>query len=50
MQKGDVVRTFADITKARTELDYNPDTDLETGIKNYLKWFRESAINGKRPY
>jgi len=41
MQQGDVLRTFADITKARAELGYNPEIDLETGIENYLKWFRE---------
>lgn len=46
MQKGDVLRTFADITKARTVLDYDPKTDLETGIQNYLKWFREFVLDG----
>jgi UDP-glucuronate 4-epimerase len=47
MQEGDVVRTFADITKARTELGYNPEIDLETGIENYLKWFREFMLDSK---
>jgi UDP-glucuronate 4-epimerase len=49
MQEGDVVRTFADITKARTELGYNPEIDLETGIKNYLKWFREFILDSESP-
>ena len=40
MQDGDVERTFADISKARTGLGFNPEIDLETGIENYLKWFR----------
>lgn len=40
MQDGDVERTFADISKAMTWLGFNPEIGLETGIKNYLKWFR----------
>jgi UDP-glucuronate 4-epimerase len=40
MQDGDVERTFADISKARTGLGFNPEINLETGINNYLKWFR----------
>jgi UDP-glucuronate 4-epimerase len=49
MQDGDVVRTFADITKARNELDYNPEIELETGIGNYLKWFREYLLDSNNP-
>jgi UDP-glucuronate 4-epimerase len=45
MQDGDVERTFADISKARTGLGFNPETNLETGITNYLKWFRELNPN-----
>jgi UDP-glucuronate 4-epimerase len=40
MQEGDVIMTFADITKARKELDYNPAINIETGIGNYLDWFK----------
>jgi UDP-glucuronate 4-epimerase len=47
MQEGDVIRTFADITKARTELGYNPEIDIEPGIKDYLKWFREFMLDSK---
>jgi UDP-glucuronate 4-epimerase len=49
MQKGDVVRTFADITKARSELGYNPETDLESGIKNYINWVREFILDRNNP-
>jgi UDP-glucuronate 4-epimerase len=41
MQDGDVERTFADISKAGTGLGFNPEIRLETGIHNYLKWFKE---------
>lgn len=34
MQQGDVPITYADITKAQNELNYNPKIDLETGIRN----------------
>lgn len=49
MQDGDVERTFADISKARTGLGFNPEIGLETGIKNYLKWFREYMSCAESP-
>lgn len=45
MQEGDVIQTFADITKARRDLGYNPVIDLETGIKNYIEWFKVNNLN-----
>jgi len=39
-QPGDVKRTYADITKARKLLDYNPSTTVETGIERFVEWFR----------
>ena len=40
MQPGDVPQTFADITKARRLLNYNPQTQIEEGIKRFVQWFR----------
>jgi len=40
LQAGDVKQTYADISKARMLLDYNPVIDIETGIKNYVEWYR----------
>lgn len=40
LQAGDVKQTYADISKARKLLDYNPVIDIETGIKNYVEWYR----------
>jgi UDP-glucuronate 4-epimerase len=40
MQPGDVLHTYADISKARSLLDYRPSTDMETGLKNFYTWFR----------
>ena len=43
MQPGDVPQTFADIAKARRLLNYNPQTQIEDGIKKFVEWFQESA-------
>jgi UDP-glucuronate 4-epimerase len=42
MQPGDVPQTFADITKARKLLNYNPQTQIEEGIRKFVEWFRQS--------
>jgi UDP-glucuronate 4-epimerase len=42
-QPGDVPQTFADITKARRLLGYNPQTQIEEGIRKFVEWFRDSA-------
>lgn len=39
-QPGDVPITFADISKARRMLDYNPTTKIENGIPKFVEWFR----------
>lgn len=39
MQPGDVTKTNADITKARTLIGYKPDTDFQNGIKKFVEWF-----------
>lgn len=41
-QPGDVPKTFADISKAKKLLDYNPRTNLEEGLKKFLEWFMEN--------
>jgi UDP-glucuronate 4-epimerase len=49
MQAGDVERTFADISKARTLLGFNPEIGLETGINNYLNWYWGSKSDSIGP-
>ena len=39
MQKGDVERTNADISKAKTLLNYEPKTNFQNGIKIFVEWF-----------
>lgn len=41
-QPGDVPQTFADITKARQLLGYDPKTQIEEGIRRFVQWFRGS--------
>lgn len=40
MQPGDVPITYADISKARNLLNYNPQTKIEQGIPKFVEWFR----------
>ena len=39
-QPGDVPRTFADISKAKDLLGYNPQTDIRKGIECTVHWHR----------
>lgn len=48
MQKGDVPLTYADISKARRMLAYNPSTTLEEGIDQFISWFRQSNASQYR--
>lgn len=37
---GDVIQTWADISKARKLLGYSPNFDLERGLKKFSDWYR----------
>ena len=41
-QPGDVPQTFADISKARQLLRYDPQTQIEDGIRRFVEWFRRN--------
>ena len=40
MQPGDVVVTYADISKARERLGYAPRTLVAEGLRRFLEWYR----------
>jgi len=40
-QPGDVEITFADISKAKKELDYSPQVNVKDGIRMFIKWFND---------
>lgn len=42
LQLGDVPQTFADITKSRELLNYNPTTKIAEGIKKFVAWVKEN--------
>lgn len=47
-QPGDVPRTFADISKARRLLGYEPRTQIEDGIRKFVEWFRRDIGSRER--
>ena len=40
MQPGDVERTFADVSKAKELIGYEPKTSFKEGIENFVKWYK----------
>lgn len=42
-QPGDVPQTFADVSKARELLNYQPKTQIEEGLHRFVEWFRMSS-------
>ena len=41
-QPGDVPQTYADISKARRLLGYDPQTQIEEGIRKFIEWFNST--------
>ena len=42
MQMGDVEKTYADITKAKELIGYNPTTSFEEGIRKFANWYKKT--------
>ena len=42
-QPGDVRTTWADISKAKTRLGYQPKVQFEEGLEHFLAWWREAG-------
>lgn len=42
MQPGDVDRTFADVSKAKRLIGYEPKVSFKEGINNFVKWYKEN--------
>jgi UDP-glucuronate 4-epimerase len=41
MQPGDVMRTWADITRAERQLEWSPEVQIDDGLRYFLQWFQE---------
>ena len=51
MQAGDVSITYADISKAKEVLGYEPKITMEQGVANYVNWFKkrqEESVSAKK--
>ena len=42
MQPGDVVETYADCTRLMKDFGYMPETDIRTGLRRFIDWYRET--------
>ncbi len=40
LQKGDVIKTHADIKLINKKVNYNSNTEIDEGIKIFIKWYR----------
>ena len=43
-RQGDVRRTFADISKSKKHLKFQPQTTFRKGLEKTVKWFLESKV------
>lgn len=41
LQPGDVLKTYADVTRAKKELGYAPKISIEKGVPRFVSWYRE---------
>tara|TARA_R110002050_G_scaffold118195_2_gene235449 strand:+ start:69210 stop:70220 length:1011 start_codon:yes stop_codon:yes gene_type:complete len=41
MQPGDIPAAASDITKARKNLGFDPKINTETGVKNFIEWYKD---------
>ncbi len=41
LQPGDVPDTYADVSELISDVGYKPDTTVEVGVANFVKWYRE---------
>lgn len=39
LKKGDVLRTFADVSESTADLGFVPTTGLEEGLKSFIRWY-----------
>lgn len=41
LRKGDVLRTYSDISKIRKDYGFNPKTTIDVGLKEFINWFKK---------
>lgn len=43
MQPGDVLITYADVSKAKRQLGYDPRTSVRDGVERFVRWYRAQS-------
>ena len=41
IQQGDVPATYADVHDLMRDVDFRPDTPIEKGINEFVRWYRD---------
>ena len=41
LQPGDVTITYADVDDLIQDVNFQPDTPIEVGVRQFVKWYRE---------
>ncbi|HJU87437.1 MAG TPA: NAD-dependent epimerase/dehydratase family protein [Gemmatimonadota bacterium] len=41
---GDVDRTFADVSRARNLLGYEPSVGIDEGLRRFVEWYRQASL------
>jgi UDP-glucuronate 4-epimerase len=41
MQPGDVLSTYADVDSLADAVGFRPKTDIQAGIAEFVRWYRE---------
>lgn len=44
LQSGDVLATWADVYDFVNDVGYKPNTDIKTGVKRFVEWYKENYI------
>ena len=49
MPAADIAYTYADITKARDLLGYDPKTSVHRGVGEFFRWYRQAVLRAEAP-
>jgi UDP-glucuronate 4-epimerase len=41
MQDGDVRETYADIEESKQAFGFDPKTNIDEGLENFVRWYRD---------
>jgi len=45
---GDVRDSLADVTKAREAFGFDPSSNIESGLREYMEWIKNDPVTKKR--